>query len=175
MKQKQHFHDKTLSALGSPSYLARRLLNAFAQHYEALFRSSDITYPQWTILMLLYTGFGRTAAEMARQMCHDAGAMTRLVDQLEKRGFVARLRDTADRRIVNLVLTDQGHALADTLKSRVVAFLNVALEDFSQEEFATWLRLTSRMITVIDAQPIGEPRSKATAKAKPKPRKKAAR
>jgi len=171
MKKKQHFHDKTLSALGSPSYLARRLQQAFAQHYEALFASADITYPQWTILMLLYTGFGRTAAEMARQMCHDAGAMTRLVDQLEKRGFVARLRDTADRRIVNLVLTDQGHALADTLKSRVVAFLNVALEDISQEEFATWLRLTSRMITVLDAQPVGAPEMKA----KPKPKKKAAR
>jgi DNA-binding MarR family transcriptional regulator len=150
---KQHFHDKTLSALGLPSYLARRLLHAFADHYEPLFAPFDITYPQWTILMLLYGDMARTSADMARQMSHDAGAMTRLVDQLEKRGLLNRVRDTADRRAVNLVLTAEGRALADSLKGRVVDFLNVALTDFSEDELATWLKLTMRMIGLIEARP----------------------
>jgi DNA-binding MarR family transcriptional regulator len=150
---KQHFHDKTMSALGSPSYLVRRLLHAFADHYEPLFAPFDITYPQWTILMLLYADMARTSADMARQMCHDAGAMTRLVDQLEKRSLLTRVRDTADRRVVNLVLTAEGHALADSLKGRVVDFLNVALADFSKEELATWLTLTMRMIDLVEARP----------------------
>ena len=150
---KQHFHDKTMSALGSPSYLVRRLLHAFADHYEPLFAPFDITYPQWTILMLLYGDMARTSADMARQMRHDAGAMTRLVDQLEKRSLLTRVRDTADRRVVNLVLTAEGHALADSLKGRVVDFLNVALADFSKEELATWLTLTMRMIDLVEARP----------------------
>jgi DNA-binding MarR family transcriptional regulator len=150
---KQHFDNKTLSALGSPSYLARRLLHAFADHYEPLFAPFDITYPQWTILMLLYADMARTSADMARQMCHDAGAMTRLIDQLEKRGLLTRMRDTADRRVVNLALTDEGRALSDSLKGRVVDFLNVALADFSREELASWLTLTMRMIDLIEAPP----------------------
>ncbi|MBS0524262.1 MAG: winged helix-turn-helix transcriptional regulator [Proteobacteria bacterium] len=152
---KQHFHERTLTALGSPSYLVRRLLHAFADHYEPLFAPVDITYPQWTILMLLYGDMARTSADMARQMSHDAGAMTRLVDQLEKRGLLRRRRDTADRRIVNLVLTADGRALADSLKSRVVDFLNVALVDFSNEELRTWVKLTTRMIGLIEARPVG--------------------
>ena len=162
---KQHFHEKTMSALGSPSYLARRLLHAFAEHYEALFAPYDITYQQWTVLMLLYADMARTSTDMSRQMCHDAGAMTRLVDQLEKRGFVDRLRDTNDRRIINLTLTDSGRALADSLKINVLDFLNVALEDFSHEDLATWLRLTARMIEAVDARPVGfaEARAKAMA------------
>lgn len=152
---KQHFHERTLTALGSPSYLVRRLLHAFADHYEPLFAPVDITYPQWTILMLLYGDMARTSADMARQMSHDAGAMTRLVDQLEKRGLLRRRRDTADRRIVNLMLTADGRALADSLKSRVVDFLNVALADFSNEELTTWVKLTTRMIGLIEARPVG--------------------
>lgn len=161
MPRQQHFQDKTLSALGSPSYLARRLLHAFADHYEPLFAPFDITYPQWTILMLLYGEMARTSADMARQMSHDAGAMTRLVDQLEKRGLLNRVRDTADRRAVNLVLTAEGRALADSLKGRVVDFLNVALADFSKDDLATWLKLTMRMIDLIEARPAGAPRKKA--------------
>jgi DNA-binding MarR family transcriptional regulator len=161
LPRQQHFQDKTLSALGSPSYLARRLLHAFADHYEPLFAPFDITYPQWTILMLLYGDMARTSADMARQMSHDAGAMTRLVDQLEKRGLLNRVRDTADRRAVNLVLTAEGRALADSLKGRVVDFLNVALADFSKDDLATWLKLTMRMIDLIEARPAGAPRKKA--------------
>ena len=169
---KQHFHDRTLTALASPSYLVRRLLHAFADHYEPLFAPADITYPQWTILMLLYGDMARTSADMARQMCHDAGAMTRLVDQLEKRGLLSRQRDTTDRRVVNLVLAPEGRALADSLKSRVVDFLNVALSDFSKDELATWLKLTTRMIGLIEARPAGLTDAPARKKAA---RKKAAR
>ena len=125
---KQHFHDKTLTALASPSYLVRRLLHAFADHYEPLFAPADITYPQWTILMLLYGNMACTSADMARQMCHDAGAMTRLVDQLEKRGLLSRQRDTADRRVVNLVLRPTTAAEmkvpVDDMPARIAALLD---------------------------------------------------
>jgi DNA-binding MarR family transcriptional regulator len=154
MKQ-PYFRNETLNAHGSPSYFARRLLSLFAEHYEALFEDAKVTYPQWTILMLLYGELSRTAADLARQMCHDAGAMTRLLHQLEDRGLVKRLRDTNDRRVVNLALTPSGHALAETLKPRVVDFLNTALEGFSGQDLTNWLTLTSKMVDALESQPVG--------------------
>jgi len=169
----QHFQDKTISALSSPSYLAWVLLHGFAEHYDSLFAPADITYRQWMILMLLYGGMARNASDMARQMCHDAGALTRLLDQLEKRGLVSRVRDTADRRVINLAITARGRAVAGKLKARVVDFLNVALDDFSREELATWLRLTTRMVALVEAMPVGSPKGGTTRKVAAK--KKAAR
>jgi DNA-binding MarR family transcriptional regulator len=154
MKQ-PHFHADTLDALSSPSYLARRLLTLLAEHYEVLFEDSRITFPQWTILMMLHSGLARSAADLARQMCHDAGAVTRLLDQLEGRGLVERVRDTNDRRIVNLVLTEGAQDLAQKLKPKVVKVLNAVLEDFSPDELATWVRLTTRMIAAMEDQPAG--------------------
>lgn len=154
MKQ-PHFRDETLNALRSPSYLVRRLLFLLASHYEALFEDAEVTYPQWTILMLLYSDFARTAADLSRQMCHDAGAMTRLLDQLEKRGLLTRLRDRNDRRVVNLALTPHGRSLADDLKRRVVDFLNSALESFSKDDISTWLALTTKMIAAMESKPAG--------------------
>lgn len=153
--KKPYFRNETLNAHGSPSYFARRLLSLFAQHYEALFEDAKVTYPQWSILMLLYGELARTAADLARQMCHDAGAMTRLLDQLEDRGLVARLRDTNDRRVVNLALTKRGRDLAETLKPRVAEFLNTALDGFSRDEISTWLALTAKMVAALESEPVG--------------------
>ncbi len=50
--------------------------------------------------------------------------------------------------------------------------LNVALSDFSKDELATWLKLTTRMIGLIEARPAGLTDAPARKKAA---RKKAAR
>jgi DNA-binding MarR family transcriptional regulator len=45
--------------------------------------------------------------------------MTEVVDRLEKEGFVERIRDTEDRRVVKVQLTDPGkEAHKGILKSR---------------------------------------------------------
>ncbi len=69
-----------------------------------------ITSQQGSILFMVASGKCLLAAELAREYGIDASAVTRLVDRLEKRGLLTRVRSNEDRRVVRLALTPEGHA-----------------------------------------------------------------
>ncbi len=54
-----------------------------------------------------------THRELGRKVLTSAGNMTDVVDKLEARGLVARVRDTADRRQVRVELTDAGRTMIE--------------------------------------------------------------
>ena len=53
-----------------------------------------------------------TAGDLARESGLSTGAVTTLIDRLERRGYVRRVRDTEDRRRVFIELTDELRARA---------------------------------------------------------------
>ena len=93
----------------SVGYLIRRSCEPdHAADGGAVRRCESLTFSQWTVLMALREWGQSTAAELARDICHDAGSLTRILDELEERGLVARARSETDRRVVALTLTPQG-------------------------------------------------------------------
>ncbi|MFC3814100.1 MarR family winged helix-turn-helix transcriptional regulator [Lysobacter sp. GCM10012299] len=70
----------------------------------------ELTFSQYITLKLL--SFGPAGVtDLARHAELNPGAMTRLLDKLEARGIVARVADPADRRGINIHLTDAGQAM----------------------------------------------------------------
>jgi DNA-binding MarR family transcriptional regulator len=72
--------------------------------------------------------------------------MTRLLDQLEQRGFVERRRCREDRRVVELKLTPAGRSTVTNLIPVVVNCLNGALTDFTSEEVLLFKDFLHRLI-----------------------------
>ena len=131
----------------SVGYLVRRTANLVLPQLEALFADNELTFSQWTVLMALRELQASTSAEIARNICHDAGSLTRILDQLERRGLIARQRSEADRRVVTLTLTPRGADLVESLMPRVVEFWNELLGGFSHAEIKTLIRLLTRLVT----------------------------
>lgn len=65
-----------------------------------------------------------TVAELARWSQIDAGAMTRLLDRLEKKGLCTRVRSTEDRRVVVVELTPEGRAAMEHVPAIVLTTIN---------------------------------------------------
>lgn len=119
----------------SVGYLMRRVLALVAQEVERELETSDLTNAQWVPLFKLSIGKVSTVAELARD-CHlDAGAMTRLLDRLEAKGLCRRVRSVADRRVVNIELTDAGRAAAEGIPAVLSRVQNAHLAGFSVQEF----------------------------------------
>ena len=78
------------------------------ERMEAALAGHDFTLMQWIVLLYLRDGLASTASDIAREFRHDSGALTRVIDQLQKRGLVSRRRSTSDRRVVDLALTAKG-------------------------------------------------------------------
>jgi DNA-binding MarR family transcriptional regulator len=60
--------------------------------------------------------------------------MTRLLDHLERMGYVTRERSTEDRRVVKVALTEEGRAVYPRIIQAGVDNLNRHLRGFSKQE-----------------------------------------
>ena len=69
---------------------------------------SDITYNDMHIIETIGVGMPRKMSEVARLMSITTGTLTKAVDALTRKGYVNRNRDTEDKRVIKLVLTDKG-------------------------------------------------------------------
>jgi MarR family transcriptional regulator, organic hydroperoxide resistance regulator len=82
--------------------------------------------------------------DLGRQMHCDPSFVTAIADLLEKRGLARREASTVDRRIKNLVLTDQGMGLREQVQREFMARMPWRCLD--NEERACLLGLIRKMI-----------------------------
>src|ERR1700748_336672 len=130
----------------SVGYLMRMTVNRTLSLMEALFEYQELSFSQWTTLVALHDGRVSTAGDLAHNICHDAGSLTRLVDQMVERGLVTRTRSETDRRVVTLALTPRGRDLVETQAPKVMNFWNGMLAGFSHAEVDTLINLLTRLV-----------------------------
>ena len=106
------YRPETYKAEESLALLMRRVLGSLATQVDKELEPLDLTSAQWVPLYKLHLGHASTAAELARKCELDAGAITRMLDRLEAKNFVRRVRSADDRRVVNLEITDEGREVA---------------------------------------------------------------
>jgi DNA-binding MarR family transcriptional regulator len=93
----------------------------------------NVTSAQYVILSSLASG-ADSASQICKGISYDAGAMTRMIDRLEQRGLLQRVRVADDRRTVRLQLTDEGKALYPKMRASAVEVINGLLRGFTKAE-----------------------------------------
>jgi DNA-binding MarR family transcriptional regulator len=118
-----------------------RLLAAFDDEMTGL----GITGAQWVILMRIANGCASSAAELCRFSRYDTGSMTRMLDRLEEKGLIRRIRSSTDRRVIHLELTAAGRDLYTLLPPVAIKVLNAHLKGFTREELDLLKSFLNRM------------------------------
>lgn len=134
MGKYQHYRVESFTGPDSIGYLLGKSQASIRPQIEALFEREELTFSHWRVLMCLRDGLANTSADISRELAHDKGSMTRIVDQLERRGLLRRQRDEKDRRIVFLVLTAAGRAAVHRMVPKIVAYFNDLLDGFTPED-----------------------------------------
>ena len=147
-----YYRPSNYTMRNSVGYLMRIGANRLLPQMEALFEDQELTFSQWTTLVALHSGIA-TAGDLAHNICHDAGSLTRLIDEMVKRGLVTRHRSESDRRVVTLGLTARGADLVEALAPRVMNFWNGILAGFSHAEVDMLINLLTRLVLVAEGQP----------------------
>ncbi|TSA13329.1 MAG: MarR family transcriptional regulator [Betaproteobacteria bacterium] len=120
----------------------RTIVEAIDQELAPL----DISHAQWIVVMLLGDGVASTAAELCKILIYDPGAMTRLLDRLEKKGVLRRMRTKGERRSVRLELTAEGRKLYPRILQALVQVFNRLLRGFGKKEVQQLEGLLQRMV-----------------------------
>lgn len=86
---------------------------AVGRTYKPMLDALGITYPQYLVLHALWEQDGRTVGAIAERLALESSTVTPLVKRLEAAGLVARARNPADERQVQVRLTDEGWAIRE--------------------------------------------------------------
>jgi DNA-binding MarR family transcriptional regulator len=129
--------------------IGRLLSRVKMEMHEALDRELapfDITAAQYVILVNLASGEVTSASQLCKGVSYDPGAMTRMLDRLERKGLVRRARCPDDRRKVILELTAEGKAVYPKLTAVHVGVLNNFLRGFTKTDARQLETLLERML-----------------------------
>ena len=99
-------------------------------------------------LNIIENAAGVTAGELAVESGLTTGAVTGVIDRLEKKGFARRVSDPADRRRVKVEVTKAFYSRAERIWGPVAVEWATALERFSGEQldsFNQFLRTTNEI------------------------------
>lgn len=108
-----------------------------------------INLTQLRVLTVLDMQGPLSATELARRIGHDGGALTRLLDCLQDKGYVARRPNPNDRRAIEVQLSDEGRAFFDTTRPAMQQFNEAVLQvlggDERQQLFAMMKRIRTHL------------------------------
>jgi len=136
----------------SVGLLMKRVLGSIVAHAEARLRPYDVTHAQWQPLFRLReAGRPMPVVALARELRMDTGAMTRLIDRLEKKRLCRRVRSSDDRRIVLVELTRSGADAAEIVPAVLGDVMNAHLAGFSRAEWEALVQALLRMLDNADA------------------------
>lgn len=130
----------------SVGFLMKHVMMSIVAQADKRLVTHGLTNTQWGPLMRLRMSGGSTVAELARWLQIDAGAMTRLLDRLEKKGLCKRTRCTDDRRVVRVAITPEGEAAIAEVPAVLSAIMNDHLAGFSESEWRLLLSMLQRML-----------------------------
>jgi DNA-binding MarR family transcriptional regulator len=144
------------------SELRRRFLEAASPSLECEFAEDGrITIHQMEVVRRLMLGDGMTMREVAEAQGIGLSGATQLIDRLERRELVIRVRDLDDRRVQHVVPTERARELAARFKTslrQVSAELFSALDD---AELHTYVVLTERIARTTPQESLPERRATA--------------
>ena len=106
-------------------------------NYELFYRASSTIYPKGSMTM----------GELSDALTVPLSTATRIADWLVENGYIQRINDLEDRRVVRIALTDSGRGLFEAIDRYVRERLHKILSCLTDEEMETFLSLVDKVVT----------------------------
>ena len=120
--------------------------HSLTRAYRVSLEKLGITYTQYLVLLVLWEQDDISVGKIAQRLELDSATLTPMLKRLEVAGFVTRIRNTKDERIVEIKLTPEGSKLKHELakvQHGVACQTGLSENDFKQLKSYTHARLKS--------------------------------
>ncbi len=145
-------NEKTIDFTLSLPMLLNRSLDAIMPPYRDLFQEFGVTEQQWRVLRVLWEQKHLTSAQISNLTLLPSPSLVGILDRLERKGLVKRLRSTSDRREINITITNLGRELQSKVMPKVKLIQDQTREKLSPTE---WKQINN-ILKKLDRIKIGE-------------------
>ncbi len=117
------------------------------KHLSEVFKKNgvNLTAEQYLVMDTLWNEGTLTQQAIAFIIQKDKNSVTQFIDNLEKKGLVARSVSQEDRRVNNIVVTEAGMVLKDSTKQLAIDTMNKALEGIPEEDVQTCVEVMKKV------------------------------
>jgi DNA-binding MarR family transcriptional regulator len=109
----------------------------------------ELTVDQFRALRYLRHNARSTASDVAEIFCVGKSSITAIMTRLSDKGLIQRVPDEKDRRVINLVLTEEGSRLCDLMEDRVQTVLAGIIEHFDEKEAAAFIETFEKLARIV--------------------------
>ena len=147
------FNKETYKRDNSPGYIIHRLDSLLKLSLQRAFQSKgfDFTAEQWGVLLRLYESEGIHQSDLGARAGKDRHNITRILNRLEKNGYVQRVSDRHDMRRINVFLTKKSRDLEGKLTSIVIDLLERVFAGLSKREVREMRRIHDHIIANVES------------------------
>lgn len=141
-------HDKVLVAL-------RQIIRAIDLHSKKLERESGLTGPQLLVMQVISQNEPVTAGQIAREVNLSQATVTSILDRLERKIYLRRVRSSEDKRKVLVSLTEAGGEVLERAPTLMQEnFINSFshLEEWEQNLILSSLQHVADMMQATDLE-----------------------
>jgi DNA-binding MarR family transcriptional regulator len=133
----------------------RRLIQANELYTKELNKKYQVSSAQLNCILTLYEYGPLPLSKIARHIMVKSSTVTGVVDRLEKKGLAERMRNSPDRRVIIIQLTEAGKKLAQNapppIQQKIIDGLKQT-EKTKIEQIVTSLNMLTSMLDVQDLE-----------------------
>ena len=111
-----------------------------------------LTPEQFMLIDLLWNHGAMSQQQLADMMQKDKNSVTKLVDAIERKGFVVRRQNVNDRRSNTLILTEKANQLKHGAKQKGITILDEMLTGISEDELKSFLQTLHKLNANMDVE-----------------------
>jgi len=143
--------DKTIS---ETMQSLRRIFKAIHDYSKDVTAKFGITGPQLWALKTIAQDGRLPLGELSRKMYLHPSTISGVIDRLEDKGYVARVRDsdTGDRRVINVELTLKGKRLVSKAPNPIQGKMLYGLRKLKKEEIDLIYQSVQKLVKIMEAQ-----------------------
>ena len=136
-----------------------RALDRIMPAYRALFTRHGITEPQWRVLRVIWSSRNVTSRMLAERTLLSPPSLVSIIDRLEAKGLVTRVRSVEDRRAAFVVATADGRALQERVMPEVALIQERLRGSLPDEGWSTLEALLDHLSTDLSTHSAQEVRT----------------
>ena len=117
------------------------------KHLSEVFKKNgvNLTAEQYLVMDTLWNEGTLTQQAIAFIIQKDKNSVTQFIDNLERKGLVTRSVAKEDRRVNNIVVTEQGMAMKDSTKKLAIETMEKALEGIPEQDVLTFVDVLKKV------------------------------
>lgn len=132
----------------------RKLVRAVYLDAQKMSRQFGLTGQQSLVLRLLLNNGSMSSADLSRLMYVTPSNMTGIIDRLERKDLIERVRKEGDRRVALITLTDTGKQLSERIPDSIEKKIINELADLEVDHVQLLAMAMNQILNLIDTEDI---------------------